>query len=182
MRIPEATPGAKGSKGYKDAEIERAASADPARPGIFDPWLQESNLYATDSYVGVRIPVALDDDDVDGPVPAASLKAARKVRLTDLRRVFLKDGAAAVESPDGTSSYPRNHDVTPPNLDQLVPENPEGTTVGINIDLLYKAARALGSRDVRLTIPEGSSKPVILVPIDRSDSRIALVMPIKLDR
>ena len=64
--------------GWKEkCEPEAAASKDSAHPHLCSPWLKGDNLYATDSYVAVRIPVKRDDGDMDGEVPRAALKVAR---------------------------------------------------------------------------------------------------------
>ncbi len=164
----------------KAAEVEAAASKDSARPALTEPWLVGSNLYATDSYVAVRIPVELDPGDTDGTVPGAALKAARKPRA--MPNVLL-NGSAVTSEGDGRAEFSRrvHKDQLPPAIDALIPDADalEGaTSITVNILKLAQAAKAIGCDVVTLTIRD-ADKPIVMQPNVGSDGRIALVMPVR---
>src|ERR1043165_2378632 len=145
---------------YKTAEPERAASGDAARPVLEDPYLdaEAGRLVATDSYILVSLPVELDEGDVSGWVPAEALKAARKTRYAndDLRRIFLSENKAVVDTPAGSSAFIRINDRGEfPKWQQLVPptEGREGEVlISLNAEKLLQAAMAIGTAEVTLRI------------------------------
>lgn len=185
MKIPQGSD----SKHY--IEPERAAGKDRTRPMLTEPWLEidsegKGTLYATDSYVAVRVPVELDKDDTPGVVPAAALKAARSARWHD-PEVFL-NGSASALGKDGTVTVERPERDNPNVAQLFVAETTEGegtVTIGIDPEKLQAVALALGARrGVKLTIRVepgyGSLKPFYVEPLHTTHDGVGLVMPIKL--
>lgn len=171
------------SSNRKYAQPEMACGKDASRPMLHDPWLEispdgEGTLYATDSYVAVRIPVGLDSGDTPGVVPVGVLKAARQ---GPMKHVLLNGDATAIGK-DGTVSAPRPDDHDPPNLAQLFPEYPEtSVSFAINADNLVKIAKALGADlGVRITFnPHKPLGPIHVQPLAGARGE-GLVMPIRL--
>lgn len=197
MKVPVGITGMYG--GSKWAEVEAACSDDSSRPVLQQPWYANGNLYATDSYVAVRVAVADGDNDTTGPVPVEAIKAAR--RSTDPKfkpvrgnrnappsALVLKKGKASVGSVGWSGTWTRRegNPVFPSTdtMDEMFdrPDAPGSITVAVNVELLYRASRAMGCRTVMLTVPADTLKPIRLRPWGANAGRVALVMPIRVNQ
>lgn len=168
------------SGAFVKCEPEAAAAPKGTREQLRDPYLRGDKLYATDSYVLVRIPVTLDNGDTDGPVPAAALKAARSNK--QFQNVLL-NGTAIALSKDGKVEVQRMElgSLTYPECDQLIPDVPMPVEVGLSVSNLVKVAKALGTDAIRLGInPDRGLGPVTVEPLNLADGRIGVVMPVRL--
>lgn len=168
----------------RTCEPEAAAPKDGTK-SYREPWLKGDNLYASDSYVAVRIPVKRDQHDTDGYVPRAALAAARKSR--DFPHVLVENGEAVTITKDGTLRVPRGElgqFEAWPEVDALFPPEPfaEGRmSISFNVDKLLQVAKALGTANVTVTFdPNTDSGPLFVVPLNSDGtSRAGLVMPVR---
>lgn len=185
----------------KPPKVAAAASKDESRPALTAAWLdtEAGELRATDSYIAVRMPVAVDTADVDGWVTADTLERSRKrdgggIYCNGYATVYTKPydgGEPTADSSDRltVATYPRPDLGTPPNLPQLWPTADDGFTVGINAGFLKRLADALGATDgvVHLTFTAddaGAPNPLRAIrvrtpgaAVDRDDGRSGLSRP-----
>ena len=166
-------------------EPEAAASKDTARPILCEPFLRGNHLYATDSYVLVRIPVKRDDNDTDGQVPRSALKAARTNR--NFQHVLLEGDKAIALGKDGRYECSREQDgsdtwaIPFPSADALIPElNQLPVDVTLNVDNIVKVSKALGAKTLTFSLnPDSPLAPIRIEPRDHKDGRIGVVMPVR---
>lgn len=193
----------------KVPKVSAAASRDDTRPALTGAWLDTAagEVRATDSYIAVRMPVAIDTGDADGWLTADALERSRKrdggaIAANGSASVYTwrsPEPEPNVETTEAltVATFPRPNLGTPPNLPQLWPADDSGFTVGLNAGFLKRAADAIGSSDgvVYLTFQsDAEGKPNPLRPIivrtagaavERSDGRSglsrpeALVMPVR---
>lgn len=175
----------------KPAKVSAAASRDYSRPALtyvhFDA--DRGELRATDSYIAVRMPVTPDPGDVSGWISPDALERSRK---RDAGAITANGASLVYQAPTGNgepspewidrtavATFPRPEHGTPPNLEQLWPEDRDGFTVGINAGFLKRLADALGAKDsvVHLTFQEDSSarpnplRAILVRTADRGDTR-----------
>lgn len=152
------------------AKVSAAAAKDPSRPALCQAWFDADagELRATDSYIAVRMPVSPDPGDTSGWLDVETLERSRKrdgggIACNGSAVVYDTCGVAGMREPDEVerlkvATYDRPDVGTPPNLEQLWPEDRHGFTVGLNAGFLKRLADALGSTDgrVELTFQEDS--------------------------
>ena len=170
------------------AKIEKAASKDAARPTLNRLYLRITEtktgrgrnrrthrqgwLEATDSYKLVRIPVELDEEDVEGFIPIEAVTRARKHRVVEI------GAAVGVRVKDVV--FDRPGDGTWPDLPKLVEADSSTFSIGLNARLLMELAEALGSDDLRLDFT-GSLTPIKVLPLGgEAPQSVGLIMPIRL--
>lgn len=185
----------------KVPKVAAAASKDASRPALTGAWLdtESGELRLTDSYIAVRMPVAIDAGDADGWITADTLERSRKrdaggISANGSATVYDTLGSNSEPSPEAydartVATFPRPNLGTPPNLPQLWPTDRDGFTVGINAGFLKRLADALGADDgvVELTFQTtagGQPDPlraIIAVPKghkgERDDGRHGLGSP-----
>lgn len=188
MKVPKPTTEAKqDERSYPQAEVERARSRETWREFLTEPYLsvEEDGAYlcATDSYILVRIPVEADGEPA-GPVPAAALKTARQWHAPEVK---LEKTTVTVEDPiglrklqlarPGVDHFPETRSYIPADRSSMV-------VIGLNVERLYQAAKAIGARVVKLSVPTSVDRrrpmPLILEPLSSPDGRLALIMPFAL--
>lgn len=160
----------------------KVVSKDGVRPILTYAYVEKGNLWATDSYCLVRLPVKLKD----GLIPRTVLEAAEKqhARFTDQGpeavRVTLKDGTVV----EGVAKSPGE----PPEFKKLLSDaKPKGEVVSfaINAKLLANVAAGLGTDNVRITLPKDEldgnryAKPIHVEPMQGSKGGEGLLMPIR---
>ena len=175
----------------KDCKVEKVC--DRTRPGSYGyreplarPWLKGGNLYATDTYRAVRIPVEVDPDDTDGVVPVEAIKSARasKAFRNECLIIMLNGEARTLEA-----SYPRP-EVDTVDIEQLVPAWADGledapdtiVTLRFNAKFLAELASALGTDTVTVRVDTAAMrKPIVVNPSGAAigpDKRLGLLMPL----
>ena len=164
---------------------EKCASRDKMRTAITEPYLKGGYLWATDSYSLTRIPVEVEDGDVDGFVTADALKMARKASGKNRPAIIGANGSQTV----GEVTMPRPELGEFPNTEQLIPsDDREEIVIGLNPKLLLNIAQALGADTVRIRIDADSPnmKPYVIEALQGSslkgDDRMGLLMPVRLPR
>lgn len=188
MRIPEAKP-------------EKAVTKDMTRPVLTRIYLRiservtgrgrsrrvhrEGYLEATDTYKLVRVPVKVNDDDVQGFIPVEALTRARKQKLPEI--------TAAEGVRVGDVTFDRPTDGQFPDAPSFIPEDEKIVfRVGVNAAFLHELADALGSDQVVLefqgqevrtkggalrgVLPE-PRKPIRVSPLSESGP-VGVLMPI----
>src|SRR5438128_6426814 len=73
-------------------KLEKAASKDESREPLTHAYLdvERQELFATDSFIVARIPVAIDKGDKTGPVSAQALTQLRRLKGRRLRLAGFK--------------------------------------------------------------------------------------------
>jgi len=184
MKVP--VPTTHNDASWPEAEVERAATKDPSHPELSEPYLTRVDgvayLCATDRYILAMVPVEADDEPA-GYVPAEALRMARKWKgLLEINK-----SEVAVPHPKGNSHLTLER----PDLgmfpilaemlvEKALSERDSTATICLNVEFLYRAARAIGARKIRLRLPAATHRPIIVEPTDNPDGRIALVMPIRM--
>jgi len=185
----------------KTYKIEEAVSLDSARGLLCHAYLEidaanpeKGTLVATDGHMLACAPVKVDEGDTAGPVSPEALERARK--LVKGRNGVATLSAGADHKLEDGSILPRPNgkdlDGTPipyPDWRQVVPAcagDPAGPgrfTVGVNIDLLTAAAKAIGAKYLRLTfMVQGDGEtlaPIKVEPSSGGEGQFALVMPMR---
>ena len=136
-----------------EGKPHEAASRDTSRPVLCNVHLQTDPdgsrwLEATDSYCLVRVPVSDADEDEDGMIPAAAVKAATAPRAPG--RVAANGHVEAIGKDGAVTRYDRPDGIFP-NCRQLIPDAEPVFEFGVNVDLLVKVAKAIGTSQVRLS-------------------------------
>lgn len=146
-------------------------------------------LEATDSYKLVRITVEIADDDTEGVIPLAAIKAARSAKTEEIKAA---GDTVVVAIPGGRleldRSYPASSSVYP-DLGEIVTKYEKNETtimIGLNAHFLQQLAEALGvrknDRGVRLEISD-PLKPLRVTALTTSGTaqdRVGILMPIRL--
>ena len=133
-------------------EIEKACAVeDSTRPYLHTPWLfvAQAKIVASNGAIMAAVPVEVEDGDVDGPVPLAALKAARKFAGRMYEEMVIECGPESCITPDGVA-YPRDFNVGnfPPQWEKYFPvPDDELPDFVLNAALLETLAKAL-------TVPE----------------------------
>jgi hypothetical protein len=145
------------------SRIEKVASKDQSRPALASCYLRAGTagtgtLEATDSYKFVRVPVVMDEGDVEGFIPVEAFAAARKNRAGYL------NCNGSIEVPGGPT-FPRQDCGQFPDSTRLFPEQPVAFTVGLNAKLLYELAQGLGTDTVQVSFVQGADGPDPLRPM-----------------
>jgi hypothetical protein len=151
----------------KNAIIEAAASVDPSRYVICDPYLsiEHKSVIATDGRCMAIVPVELEDGDVSGWLSEDALKAARKqASKLDGLAVLHCNGSLALNN---GASFPRPNipkegesPMTYPNWKAVtVPKGKNKHILAIDVDLLVNLAKAMGTSKLRLEMAFEQCKP-----------------------
>lgn len=169
------------------AKIEAAADQEGRYPTLKCVYLRGKFLEATDSYMFGKVPVERQKGDRNGAIPLEALAEARRLG-GDL---VLDNGTAQIKANDRTVSFDRPRAKKFPAYNTLSKkhEEPPVGTVRLNVQLLARAAKALGVDHVEIEIVE-PNKPVRIRPLpttiyDKSgrtvvrDGAEALLMPIR---
>jgi hypothetical protein len=154
-----------------------------------------ARLVSTDGAMMAVIPVEMGDDDEPGLVSATAIVAARKAGTKSLPVVLYVNGSQVLL--DGTS-FPRpDKSIDFPDWRKVIPEpnesDPDTIAFGIDVGILARAAKAIGSPHLRIVVrrelapPHGRSagKKIvdgpILVTAKGGGAAFAVVMPIRID-
>lgn len=167
-------------KGTKPSKVLARGREAGFRPALGQAVVRDGNLYATDSYTMVRLPVSLPDCTI----PRAILEAGEKPAAEGIE---LRDEAVRVRLKDGTVVEGTPVDQTAPNYEALVPEVGRPVKVALNPDLLRNVALGLGARrgvvltlDAgRLARKDGYGRAIKVEPLGAEDDRLGLLMPIQ---
>ena len=146
-----------------DCKIELASGKDAYRPALCNPFLtigknrekyralrhenipalqaweqcNVAELVATNGHILALHPVQIDPGDVTGEVTIEALQAARKAKQDHL----LCNGSMDVP---GGAKFPRMDHITFPDYQKVIPDHNETLQIGINPELLFNLAKALG--------------------------------------
>ena len=168
----------------KECKIEMVASKDSTRLALNNPYLQGSNLIATDGHRLVAIPVEREDGDSDGPIDSSAFKLARKTSSSEKFSKISANGCLKVQTKDGEITMQRK------NLDgysfpqwQKVLPNPDrgGIKIAFNAEYLYEMAEALGTKTVTIEILDANS-PIVVKGSNENyiEGSIGVLMPVKI--
>lgn len=190
--------------------VEKVLSRDESRPvltmahlDVTRPGEGIGSLEGTDSYKLVSVPVALDEGDESGFIPAPVLSAFIKAhRKSAANPPVLHCRADELELVDpwnqSAQRWDRPNPGTFPNVPRLIPDEGELSKfrVRFNAKLLHELAAGLGGDEVTLefcrvpnTVEEGEGagyfpgnlRPLI-VRNGSPDHGIGLLIPMRLDR
>lgn len=171
-----------------ECKIESATSTDKHRWTMNDPFLdctpEQPIMVATDGYIMAVVPVEATKEE-QGFLTATALKAARKLarksdtaELTCNGSFTLTDGSTLprpTEHSEGKGPFIQYQNV----LNSVVrPDRPSIVRIGLNAALLMRLAEALGTEELVLDI-ETSNTCVLVTPLNATDTRKGLIMPMK---
>ena len=163
-------------------KIEKLVSTDQSRPVLTHTHLsikgEDAFLEATDSFALVRLPVTLDEHDTAGFIPVEAIVEARKTKAVGLTA---NDDVVRVEKGGRAVEWKREDVGSWPDSDRLIPEASE-TYICFDAGLLHDLALALGTKGVRVFVPESGSgvKPIRVEALDHpQDGRVGVCMPIR---
>ena len=138
---------------HKNVQIEKAASNDDTRKILCNPWLDGSNLVATNGRILAVIPIEKSDHDTDGIIPSAALKEARKIKQDQVE--INANGCVTYSNKNGSFTLEREKDVTFPNYKQLIVnanDHKKYIKIALDVDLLINLAAALGGKNDQVNI------------------------------
>ena len=168
----------------KECKIELIASRDETRHVLCNPYLQGSNLIATDGQRLVAIPVELEEGDSDGPIDCSAFKLSRKTSSGEKLSKISANGCLKVHTKDGEITMPRKNleGYSFPQWQKVLP-NPDrgGIKIGLNAKFLYEIAQALGGDRVVIEILDATS-PIIVKGSHENyiEGSIGVLMPVRI--
>lgn len=162
-------------------ELDRVVSTEETRPGLQSISLQNGKAIATDGHVLAVVPVQMDGDKVDR-LSADLLAKARKATSKKDEDIILANLNGTATLKDGSvlpNTYP---DERFPNWENVVPDPASETfAIGVDVDLLVSACKAIGNTKVVLhfSTPQRAMR---LTVNDNTDSNEAwaIVMPCRI--
>lgn len=172
-------------------KIEELCSQEKTKYNLGKPYLSikrgpRAKLVATDGYGLVAISVAFDPSDVEGEIPIAAIKLARKnaSRNTSLGEIRCEKETCVVMTSKGEVSFRRKQKVLFPEYESVIPsyEGNKSLTndpVKFNPFLLNKIVKACGleSNEGLELIFQDTLSPII-IKCDRPGVN-AIMMPRK---
>lgn len=182
---------------------EESASRDETRAHLIHPHLDVAGkrLVATDGHMLACIPVTIEPGDIAGSIPREALREARSVaskrgvNAPYLNRNGRKEKLPRVRAgkkllDTGGAIYRRPAPTTFPHWEALLPKVEPGqkgtVTIGVNPNLLVRAAKAIGAGTrlpfITLTFQMPNDGAEMLEPIlvrlgDGTADAVACVMP-----
>jgi hypothetical protein len=167
----------------KNCKIELVASKESTRLALINPYLQGSNLIATDGRKLVAIPVELEDGDSDGPVDCSAFKLARKTVSGEKFSKISANGCLKVQTKDGEITMQRSFkETTFPAWEKVLPDPDRGgIKIGLNAKFLYEMAQALGGDCVVIEILDATS-PIVVKGSNENyiEGSIGVLMPVRI--
>ena len=165
----------------KECKIELVASKDSTRFALNNPYLQGSNLIATDGHRLVAIPVEREDGDSDGPIDCSAFKLSRKTS-SEFSKISA-NGCLKVQTKDGEITMQRNFkEINFPNWQKVLPNSDRGgIKIAFNAEYLYQMAEALGTKTVTIEILDSNS-PIIVKGSNENyiEGSIGVLMPVRI--
>lgn len=172
----------------KNVKPEEAAAKELSRYAITAPWFDKGMqaVCATDGRIAVVLPVDAGDDDETGELPREALKAFRKAtpRGVDDLNIVQENGTVSCQ---GVTMAREPIEGTRPDIKAVVPakliQTKHGTgeqvttVVILDVKLLAKLGKAMGTDTLRLQITDESS-PVRVDP-GIEGSGYGVIMPVK---
>lgn len=168
-----------------NSKPESVVNKNDARTALLNCYVDttgpQPHLVATDGHMLVAIPVIATTDE-QGYVSPVALKAARKLAKKNELAEIACNGSLGLT--DGTQ-YPRPTQEEYGRFPQWQmvlpkPDRPTAVRIGVNAAYLKAIADALGQDEVILEIgAEGAVDPIVVLPMTRTDTRKAVLMPIK---
>lgn len=149
-------------------------------------------IVGTDGHCMAVIPVEDVGDHPKTYVNREALEWARKRLHRSYGTITVKPDGITIDCPGGGPTFPMEdmrYENTPtwqPAFDSQVRKlkDPKCRAVGINVDLLVRVCRALGTKNVALVIDEDPNNAVTVYPEDPPEASgrdpIGLVMPRRL--
>ena len=169
----------------KECKIELVASKDSTRLALNNPYLQGSNLIATDGHRLVAIPVELEEGDSDGPIDCSAFKLARKTSSSEKFSKINANGSLKVQTKDGEIIMQRSFkDINFPAWQKVLPNSDRGgIKIAFNAEYLYEMAEALGTKTVTLEILDSNS-PIIVKGSNENyiEGSVGVLMPVKIKK
>ena len=166
----------------KECKIELVASKDKTRLALNNPYLQGSNLIATDGHRLVAIPVEREDGDSDGFIDCSAFKLARKTS-SEFSKISA-NGCLKVHTKDGEITMQRSFkDINFPQWQKVLPNaDRKGIKIGLNAEYLYQMAEALGTKKVTIEILDADS-PIIVKGANQNyiEGSIGVLMPVRIE-
>jgi hypothetical protein len=173
--------------------IEKCASSDVARPNLVNAYYEpaKKRIAATNGHILAVCPVVPCDGDVEGPISAEALKAARKgAKLNNGDVVITANGTLSV--PHG-ATFPRPSAVTFPPIDSVIPDQrpgQEGTiSLTFNPHLLLDLVNAIGvgkNESVTLTVTKkgltgkyAGQEAIHVEPNQAGNGAFGVLMPVR---
>ena len=168
----------------KNCKIELVASSDETRHVLCNPYLQGSNLIATDGQRLVAIPVEREDGDSDGPIDCCALKLSRKTLPGEKLSKISANGCLKVQTKDGEITMPRKNlnGYSFPQWQKVLPgTDRKGIKIAFNAEYLYQMAEALGTKTVTIEILDANS-PIVVKGSNENyiEGSIGVLMPVKI--
>ena len=171
----------------KKCKIELACSDNATRLPLMNPYLDGSQLIATDGRKMAVLNIEREGTDKNGYIPGELIKQNRAtVRKGNSGSIEAKNGSATTNTKTGLVTQERNPDHNRfPNYNQVLPDNCIPVArITLDPRKLWELAQALGATEkgdsIDLVIQEKGSEsfqPVIMV----SDHGFGLLMPIRPD-
>ena len=169
----------------KELRIEECVSDDPQRACINHVCLEGEQLIATDGRMMAIVPCEREDGDVDGLIPVAALRAARKLANGRFTHLLMRCEEKQCVLVDG-STVPRPQDMKFPQWKQVVPsdERPVKMKIAFNPDLLMAVSKAFGGTAVVMEI-NTDTDALVIKPCRKPDGTVpdentkGILMPIR---
>lgn len=162
----------------KNCKVEKACSTNPQRYVLAQPYFnkEKSRLEMTTGSILAVLPVTADPEDCAGPVPLEAIKASRKGD----QRIHLR----ANEAQTALGTFPKPQDMQFPSIDKVIPTYEPKFSVGINAELLFNLAQALGTATVKLEFL-GEVTEIRVLPLGEEARGVVkgsfgVIMPIRL--
>jgi hypothetical protein len=148
----------------KDCKIEKCVSKDTTREALLNVQFTGHKLIATDGHVLAYIPCTETQEDTPGTIPPAIFSPARKDSKTMYTTYLRANGD--VKTLQGTAM--KRPDTQFPAIKAIAgffksAKGNKGQRFTVDITLLERAAAALGTDTLEITLPEGKIKSALLI-------------------
>ena len=170
----------------KELRIEECVSEDASKFVINHVCLDGDQLIATDGRILAVVPCERSEGDVDGLIPVAALRAARKLANGKFTHLLMRCEEKQCVLVDG-STVPRPQDMKFPQWKKVVPSDnrPVHCKIAFNPDLLMAVSKAFGGTAVVLQIA-GDIDSIVIKPTAKPGERVSssdakgIMMPMRM--
>ena len=164
-----------------ECKLEKVASTGPSRYEINQIRYEKDNdrtvAIATNGKAMAVVTAESEETDKDDSVliPVGALKLSRKNGTKG--QININEKTISVSQPDGETVYPKPEG-TFPKWQEVIPKYDTQKTREVSIDaqLLYDLAQALGTNEIKLTIPENSFDSILVKTLN---GNYGVIMPMK---
>ena len=163
-------------------KIDLVCAQEEERPALRCVYLHEGHLYAADGYIAARIPVTLDETDLDGAIPIEAIRAAREANsiVAVGKQVTVTQHECHYDRPE----YDRGQEIIN-TVDKACLSRPgmrpetHDPIVSLDVEKLWNLAQAIceHAQYVDLYLGESPRDPIIVTPRGLGCDEQGVIMP-----